>query len=57
MSNRQEQLRLDDLAMQYLTALDDQDADTIAALWLQAETDAVLCEMLHGLNAELLKEY
>lgn len=53
MTNRENQQRLDQLAMQYLQAIDREDFDTIDALWEQAADDADLDAMLHGLNAEL----
>jgi hypothetical protein len=54
MTNRENQLRLDRLALQYLTAIEAEDFDTIDALWGQAADDADLDEMLHGLHAELV---
>jgi hypothetical protein len=56
MTDRENQRRLDTLSMQYLTALDAGDFDTIDALWEQAATDPDLGEMLHALNAELSAE-
>jgi len=56
MTNREKQLRLDQLALQYLAAVETEDFDTIDALWEQAADDADLDAMLHGLNAELVVE-
>lgn len=56
MTNRENQRRLDALALSYLEALDNEDFDTIGALWDQAAEDADLDEMLHGLNAEYVAE-
>jgi hypothetical protein len=56
LTKREEEKRLDQLAMRYLTALDNSDFDTLAALWKQAETDPALAEMLDGLNAEVVKD-
>ena len=53
MNERENQQRLDKLAMKYLTAIDAGDFDTIDVLWMQAEHDADLGEMLHELNAEV----
>jgi hypothetical protein len=53
MTDRDNQLRLDRLALQYLAALDAQDFDTVEAFWGQAADDDQLAEMLHGLHAEL----
>jgi hypothetical protein len=53
---RDNQRRLDVIAMQYLTALDDGDLDTVSELWHQAQTDQALAEMLHGINEELAAE-
>ena len=54
MNERENQQRLDRLAMKYLTAIDAGDFDVIDALWLQAEQDAELAEMLHALHAEVV---
>lgn len=56
MTNRENQHRLDTLALQYLQAVENEDFDTIVALWDQAAEDADLDEMLHGLNAEVVAE-
>lgn len=56
MTNRENQHRLDQLALQYLVAVETEDFDTIDALWRQAADDADLDAMLHGLNAELVAE-
>jgi hypothetical protein len=56
MTNRENQHRLDRLALQYLAAVETEDFDTIDALWRQATGDAELDAMLHGLNAELVAE-
>ena len=56
MTNRENQQRLDRLALQYLAAVETEDFDTIDALWRQAADDADLDAMLHGLNAELEAE-
>jgi len=56
MTDRENQHRLDRLALQYLAAVDAEDFDTIDALWEQAADDADLDAMLHGLNAELVAE-
>lgn len=53
MTDRNDQRRLDRLALQYLAALDAADFDAVAALWHEAETDADLADALHALNAEL----
>jgi hypothetical protein len=52
MTDRENQQRLDRLALQYLEALDREDFDALAAFWEQAQEDADLDAMLHGLNAE-----
>src|SRR5262249_57344999 len=52
MTNRENQRRLDSLAMLYLTALEGGDFEAIDDLWNKAEGDPDLSEMLHGLNAE-----
>jgi hypothetical protein len=56
MTNRENQQRLDRLALQYLAAVETEDFDTIDALWKQADEDAELDAMLYGLNAELVAE-
>jgi hypothetical protein len=56
MINRQNQHRLDQLALQYLAAVETEDFDTVDALWRKAAQDADLDAMLHGLNAELVAE-
>jgi hypothetical protein len=56
MTNRENQHRLDRLALQYLAAVETEDFDTIDALWRQAADDTDLDAMLHGLNAELVAE-
>ena len=56
MTNRENQHRLDRLALQYLAAVETEDFETIDALWRQATEDADLDAMLHGLNAELVAE-
>lgn len=56
MTNRENQKRLDKLAMRYLTAIDAGDFDTLTELWARADDDPDLCEMLHGLNATLAEE-
>ncbi len=56
MTNRENQHRLDRLALQYLAAVEIEDFDTIDALWKQAGADVDLNAMLHGLNAELVAE-
>jgi hypothetical protein len=53
MTERENQLRLDRLAMDYLAALETGDFDGLAVLWDQAEHDDELDAMLHGLNAEV----
>lgn len=57
MNDRENQKRLDRLAMEYLTAVEAGDFDSVAALWTSAETDPDLAAMLHGLNAELAADY
>lgn len=54
--HREEERRLDRLAMRYLTAFDADDFDTLSALWHLAETDAGLCQALLDLNAALAGE-
>ena len=56
MTNRENQHRLDALALKYLQAVETEDFDTIDALWKQADDDPDLDAMLHGLNAELVAE-
>ena len=56
MTNRENQHRLDRLALQYLAAVETEDFDTVDALWKQAADDADLDAMLHGLNAGLVAE-
>lgn len=56
MTNRENQNRLDRLAMEYLAALEAEDFDAIDALWEQAADDADLDAMLHALNAEVVPE-
>lgn len=56
MTDRENQLRLDRLALQYLAALEAEDFDTLDELWENADNDADLAEMLHDLNAELVAE-
>jgi hypothetical protein len=56
MTDRENQHRLDELALQYLAAVETEDFDTAGALWEQAADDPDLNTMLHGLNAELVAE-
>lgn len=56
MTNRENQHRLDTLALKYLQAVENEDFDTIDTLWEQAADDADLDAMLHGLNAEFVAE-
>jgi hypothetical protein len=56
MTDRENQHRLDELALRYLAAVEAEDFDTIGALWEQAAGDPDLDAMLHGLNAELVAE-
>lgn len=56
MTERENQKRLDRLAMTYLTAVDAGDFDAIDALWIEAVGDAALSDMLHRLNAHLAAE-
>jgi hypothetical protein len=56
MTDRENQRRLDRLALQYLAAVEAENFDVIDALWEQAADDDELGEMLHGLNAELVAE-
>jgi hypothetical protein len=56
MTNRENQLRLDLISMQYLAAVDGSDFETLEALWLEAQDDPDLSEMLHELNAEIVTE-
>jgi hypothetical protein len=53
MTDRENQKRLDRLAMEYLTAVEGADFVAIETFWADAERDNELAEMLHGLNAEL----
>lgn len=53
MTDRENQKRLDKLAMRYLAAIDAGDFGTLDDLWARAADDPDLCEMLHGLNATL----
>ncbi|MBX9627018.1 MAG: hypothetical protein K2X82_24665 [Gemmataceae bacterium] len=50
MTDRENQRRLDRLAMKYLAAADAGDFDTLDALWDQADRDDDLAEMLFGLH-------
>lgn len=56
MTERENQQRLDRLAMAYLTAVDAGDFDAIDALWSEAAGDAALADMLHRLNAHVAAE-
>jgi hypothetical protein len=56
MSDRQNQRRLDDIAMKYLAAIEASDFDAIEAMWIQAADDSDMDAMLHGLNSELAAE-
>ena len=56
MTNRENQHRLDALALRYLRAVESEDFDTIETLWRQADDDPDLDAMLHGLHAELVAE-
>jgi hypothetical protein len=56
MSDRENQHRLDELALRFLEAVETEDFDTISALWEQAADDPDLGAMLDGLNAELVAE-
>lgn len=56
MTERENQKRLDRIAMTYLSAVDAGDFDTIDALWAQAAGDAMLADMLHRLNAHVAAE-
>jgi hypothetical protein len=53
MTDRENQKRLDTLAMRYLAAIDAADFDALDELWTQAANDSDLHEMLHGLNETL----
>jgi hypothetical protein len=55
MTNRENQQRLDRIALLYLTAIEVGDFDQIDSIWKQAESDTELAEMLHELNAESVK--
>ena len=57
MTNRENQKRLDRLAMEYLTAVAAGDFDAIDGFWAHADADPELGEMLHGLNAELAADH
>jgi hypothetical protein len=56
MTNRENQRRLDLISMKYLAAVEAGDFDALSALWLDAQNDPELGEMLHGLNAEIVAE-
>jgi hypothetical protein len=56
MTDRENQHRLDELALRYLAAVETEDFDTIGALWEQAADDPDLDAMMDGLNAELVAE-
>lgn len=56
MTNRENQQRLDRIAMTYLAAIDAGDFDAIDALWERAAEDVDVSEMLHSLNSELMLE-
>lgn len=56
MTHREQQQRLDRLAMRYLAAADAGDFDTLAALWEHAATDPALAAALHDLNTALAGE-
>lgn len=56
MTDRENQHRLDALALRYLAAVEAEDFDAVGALWEQAAHDDDLGAMLHGLNAELVAE-
>lgn len=56
MTDRENQQRLDRLAMKYLAATEAEDFETISALWEQAADDADVDAMLHGLHAEIVAE-
>jgi hypothetical protein len=56
-SDRDNQRRLDRLAMRYLLALDAGDFDTLELLWQRAETDTELGDMLHALTDEAATEH
>ncbi len=53
MSERQNQIRLDLLAFRYLEAVEAGDMNTLDSLWDQADGDAELEQVLHGLNEAL----
>ena len=53
MSKRENQLRLDLLAFRYLEAVEAGDLNTVDSLWAQADGDAELEDVLHGLNEAL----
>ncbi len=56
MTDRENQKRLDRLAMNYLTAVNAADFDAIDVLWGAAAADSALADMLHRLNAHLAAE-
>ena len=56
MTNRENQHRLDKLALTYLEAIEQDDFSTIETLWNQAADDPDLDAMLHELNAEIVAE-
>ncbi len=56
MTDRENQSRLDTIAMNYLTAVETGDFYAITDIWVQAENDSDLADMLHGLNAELSRD-
>jgi len=56
MTDRENQHRLDELALRYVAAVEAEDFDTVGALWEQAADDPDLDAMLHGLHAELAAE-
>lgn len=56
MTHRDNQLRLDGLAMHYLWAVEAGDLDAMDALWAQAATDPDLSNALTEIDAELAAE-
>lgn len=56
MTHQEKQRQLDLIAMKYLTAVEAGDFDALAAIWLDAQSDPDLSEMLHGLNAEIVAD-
>jgi hypothetical protein len=56
MTDRENQLRLDAIAMRYLAAVESQDFDTIDALLEQATRDADLDAMIHALNEAIVAD-